>query len=106
MSDIVTLSDEEWAHEAHYMAQAGFSDLYELTVDPDRLRPSPDELNAMIATAFGLIRDGMGYAAAELVENEAEFLAAASSETAETRKVLFAAALANLSTAVGFEIGA
>ena len=106
MSDIVTLSEEEWAHEAHYMAKAGFSDLYELTIDPDRLRQSADELNAMIATAFGLIRDGMGYEATALVQNEAEFLAAATSEVQETRRALFAAALANLSTAVGFEIGA
>lgn len=105
MSDAVTLSDEEWAHEAHYMAKAGFSDLYGLTVDLDQTLLSADELKSTITTAFGMIRDGMGYDAADLVQNEEEFLAAAASAPGP-RASLLDGALARLSTAVGFEIGA
>lgn len=99
------LSPEEWALELHHMANAGFDDLYHVSigVDPDG-QPIVD-LKTTITTAFGLVTDGMELQPNDLAPSLAKFLKAAESADTEKRSELMRLALANLSGVVGFAIG-
>ncbi len=99
------LSPEEWALELHHMANAGFDDLYRVSIGVDQNGQPFADLKATITTAFGLVTDGMGLQPNELAPNLAEFLEAAESAEPEKRTELMRLALANLSGIVGFAIG-
>ncbi len=105
MTEQLELSEEEWAHERHYMAQAGFDDLYHVTLGHDQDgKPYLDAADT-IQTAFGLVADGMSMPRDRLNANMAEFLKAAESLVPAERSTAMKVALANLSQFLGFRVG-
>lgn len=106
MIEINDLSPEEWAHELHYMANAGFGDLARACegLDPNG-QPALD-LKAQITTAFGLVTNGLELEPDELAGNLGEFLRAADSADPAARAEAMRLALANLSAMLGFDIAA
>jgi hypothetical protein len=105
MSQQPELSEEEWDHERHYMAKAGFDDLYHTTTGVDQDGKPFTDLAATITTAFGLVADGMEIPSEELAPYLAEFLKAAEVVDSQPRLTALRAALANLSRYFGFPIG-
>jgi hypothetical protein len=105
MTEQLELSEEEWAHERHHMAQAGFDDLYHVTLGHDQDgKPYLDAADT-IRTAFGLVADGMSLPADSLARNVDEFLKAADAADPQRRADAMRVALENLSSVFGFKIG-
>lgn len=105
MSDAHELSPEEWAHELHHMAKAGFDDLYQVSIAITRESKPFADLETTITTGFGLVTSGLELQSDDLAPNLAEFLAAAEISDPEKRSEVMRRALVNLSAAVGFGIG-
>lgn len=106
MTEVNDLSPEQWAHELHYMAKAGFGDLARACegLDPDG-KPAVD-LSGHITTAFGLVTSGLELKPDELAGNLGEFIRAADIADSAARAQAMQLALANLSAELGFEIAA
>ena len=105
MTDAYELSAEAWAHERHYMAKAGFDDLYHVSIGACRKGQSVADLKTTISTGFDLVADGLELQSDALAPNLVEFLAAADVVDLPRRTELMRLALRNLSKAVGFDIG-
>jgi hypothetical protein len=105
MTDACKLSAEEWAHELHYMAKAGFDDLYHASIGVSREGQPIADLKTTITTGFSLVTSGLEVQPDALAPNLVEFLAAAEVVDIQKRAELMRRALGNLSEAVGFDIG-
>lgn len=105
MAQDFDLSPEDWAHEGHYMANAGFSDLYRATIGTDLDGNPLVDLADTITTGFRLVTTGLEISPDKLAPNLAEFLAAAALQLPAARSEAMQHALANLSARFGFEIG-
>ncbi|NEY92158.1 hypothetical protein [Tabrizicola oligotrophica] len=106
MSETCDLSPEEWAHELHYMAKAGFGDLVLACEGLDPNGVPAHDLKAQITTAFGLVTSGLEMEPEALAGNLGEFLRAAEGADPAARAEAMGIALTNLSAAVGFDIAA
>lgn len=106
MTETNELSPEEWAHELHYMANAGFGDLARACEGLDPNGNPAEDLWAQITTAFSLVTSGMGLEPETLAGNQREFLDAVDIADPAARREAMARALANLSDVFGFEIAA
>ena len=105
MNDVDQPSAEEWAHELHYMAKAGFDDLYHVSLGVDQEGQPYENMAETITAAFELVVVGMELPRDDLATNLAEFLKASERADPEGREELMRLALANLSAALGFAIG-
>ena len=105
MTQDFDLSPEDWAHARHYMANAGFTDLYRATLGTDQYGKPLGDLAGTITTGFRLVTTGLEISPDKLAPNLAEFLDAAALQLPAARSEAMQLALANLSELFGFDIG-